>query len=183
MEELMKKVRREYFPLCVQKAQLITKMYRETEGEPESLRQAKAFAHVLENIPIWIDEEELIAGHAASKPWGVEIDPFLGPIDIEMLKGLEQEGVVVIDEEDWSAIREVAEYWRRRNWQYRTWQLTDERLWKFLQVGICYKMTMIDYCDIIRNALDITYYMSRNYNCRIIIYNIIPKLIIQIFPD
>jgi pyruvate formate-lyase/glycerol dehydratase family glycyl radical enzyme len=136
MEELMKKVRREYFPLCVQKAQLITKMYRETEGEPESLRQAKAFTHVLENIPIWIDEEELIAGHAASKPWGVEIDPFLGPIDIEMLKGLEQEGVVVIDEEDWSAIREVAEYWRRRNWQYRTWQLTDERLWKFLQVGI-----------------------------------------------
>jgi pyruvate formate-lyase/glycerol dehydratase family glycyl radical enzyme len=136
MEELMKKVRREHFPLCVQKAQLITKMYRETEGEPESLRQAKAFAHVLENIPIWIDEEELIAGHSASKPWGVEIDPFLGPIDIKLLKGLEQEGVVVIDEEDWSAIREVAEYWKRRNWQYRTWQLTDERLWKFLQVGI-----------------------------------------------
>lgn len=136
MEELMKKVRREHFPLCVQKAQLITKIYRQTEGEPESLRQAKAFAHVLENIPIWIDEEELIAGHAASKPWGVEIDPFLGPIDVELLKGLEQEGVVVIDEEDWSAIREVAEYWRRRNWQYRTWQLADERLWKFLQVGI-----------------------------------------------
>ena len=136
MEELMKKVRREHFPLCVQKAQLITKIYRQTEGEPESLRQAKAFAHVLENIPIWIDEEELIAGHAASKPWGVEIDPFLGPIDAELLKGLEQEGVVVIDEEDWSAIREVAEYWRRRNWEYRTWQLADERLWKFLQVGI-----------------------------------------------
>jgi len=136
MEELMKKVRREHFPLCVQKAQLITKIYRQTEGEPESLRQAKAFAHVLENIPIWIDEEELIAGHAASKPWGVEIDPFLGPIDAELLKGLEQEGVVVIDEEDWSAIGEVAEYWRRRNWEYRTWQLADERLWKFLQVGI-----------------------------------------------
>ena len=136
MEELMKKVRREHFPLCVQKAQLITKIYRQTEGEPESLRQAKAFAHVLENIPIWIDEEELIAGHAASKPWGVEIDPFLGPIDAELLKGLEQEGVVVIDEEDWSAIREVAEYWRRRNWECRTWQLADERLWKFLQVGI-----------------------------------------------
>jgi formate C-acetyltransferase len=91
---------------------------------------------VLENIPIWIDEEELIVGHAASKPWGVEIDPFLGPLDVEMLKGLEQEGVVVVDEEDWSAIREVAQYWRKKNWQYRTWQLADERLWKFLQVGI-----------------------------------------------
>jgi len=136
MEELMNKVRREHFPLCVQKAQLITEIYRQTEGEPESLRQAKAFAYVLENIPIRIDEEELIAGHAASKPWGVEIDPFLGPIDVELLKGLEQEGVVVINEEDWSQIREVAEYWRKRNWQYRTWQLADERLWKFLQVGI-----------------------------------------------
>ncbi len=136
MEELMNKVRREHFPLCVQKAQLITEIYQQTEGEPESLRQAKAFAHVLENITIWIDEEELIAGHAASKPWGVEIDPFLGPIDVELLKGLEQEGVVVIDEGDWSAIREAAEFWRRRNWQYRTWQIADERLWKFLQVGI-----------------------------------------------
>jgi pyruvate formate-lyase/glycerol dehydratase family glycyl radical enzyme len=136
MEELMNKVRREHFPLCVQKSQLTTEIYRQTEGEPESLRQAKAFAHVLENIPIWIDEEELIAGYAASKPWGVEIDPFLGPIDVELLKGLEQEGVVVIDEKDWPAIREVAEYWRKRNWQYRTWQLADERLWEFLQVGI-----------------------------------------------
>jgi len=132
----MKKVRREHFPVCVQKAQLITEIYRQTEGEPESLRQAKAFAHVLENIPIWIDEEELIVGHGASKPWGVEIDPFLGPIDVEMLKGLEQEGVVVIDEEDWAAIREVAEYWRTRNWQHNAWQLADERLWRFLQVGI-----------------------------------------------
>ncbi|MCJ7790974.1 MAG: formate C-acetyltransferase [Dehalococcoidia bacterium] len=136
MEELMKKVRREHFPLCVQKAQLITKIYRQTEGEPESLRQAKAFAHVVENIPIWIDEEEFIVGHAASKHWGVEIDPFLGPLDVEMLKGLEQEGVVVIDEEDWPAIREVAEYWRTRNWQYKAWHLADDRLWKFLQVGI-----------------------------------------------
>jgi pyruvate formate-lyase/glycerol dehydratase family glycyl radical enzyme len=136
MEELMKKVRREHFPLCVKKAQLITKIYQQTEGEPEVLRQAKAFAHVLENIPIWIDEKELIAGHGASKPWGVEIDPFLGPLDVEMLKGLEQEGVVVIDEGNWAAIREVAEYWRTRNWQYKAWQLADERLWRFLQVGI-----------------------------------------------
>jgi len=136
MEDLMKKVRRENFPLCVQKAQLITRIYQQTEGEPEILRQAKAFAHVVDNIPIWIDEEELIVGHGASKPWGVEIDPFLGPVDVDMIKGLKQEGVVVINEEDWPAIREIADYWRTRNWQYKAWQLADERLWMFLQVGI-----------------------------------------------
>jgi pyruvate formate-lyase/glycerol dehydratase family glycyl radical enzyme len=136
MEELIKNIRKEHFPLCVQKAQLITKIYQQTEGEAEILRQAKAFAHVVDNIPIWIDEEELIVGHGASKPWGVEIDPFLGPLDVAMLQELEQEGVLTILEEDWAAIREVAEYWRTRNWQYKAWQLADERLWKFLQVGI-----------------------------------------------
>jgi formate C-acetyltransferase len=136
MEDLMKSVRREHFPVCVQKAQLITEIYRQTEGEPEILRQAKAFAHVVENIPIWIDQGEFVVGHGASKPWGVEIDPFLGPLDVAMLSELEQEGVLTIGEEDWSAIREVAEYWRTRNWQYNAWQLADERLWTFLQVGI-----------------------------------------------
>lgn len=136
MTELVNKVRRKNFPLCVEKARLITEIYQQTEGEPESLRQAKAFAHMLENITIWIDEEELIAGHPSSKPWGVEVDPFLGPVDVEMLKGMEAEGLVVIDKEDWSAIREVAEYWKKKNWQYRTWQLADEQLWRFLQVGI-----------------------------------------------
>jgi formate C-acetyltransferase len=136
MKQLTKKVRKERFPLCVQKAQLITRIYQQTEGEPEILRQAKAFAHVLENIPIWIDEDEFIVGHGASKPWGIEIDPFLGPLDMAMLRRLEQEGVILIDEEDWPAITEVADYWRTRNWQYRAWQLADERLWRFLQVGI-----------------------------------------------
>jgi pyruvate formate-lyase/glycerol dehydratase family glycyl radical enzyme len=136
MEGLMKEVRREHLPLCVQKARLITEIYQQTEGESEMLRQAKAFAHVMDNIPIWIDEQELIVGHGASEPWGVEIDPFLGPVDVNMAKGLEQEGTVVIDEEDWPAIREVAEYWRTRNWQHKAWQLADERLWNFLQVGI-----------------------------------------------
>jgi formate C-acetyltransferase len=136
MEGLMNKVRREHFPLCVQKAQLITETYQETEGEPEILRQAKAFEHVVNNIPLWIDDEEFIVGHGASKPWGVEIDPLLGPIDVDMVKGLEEEGVIAVDEEDWFAIREITDYWKTRNWQYKAWQLTDERLWKFLQVGI-----------------------------------------------
>jgi pyruvate formate-lyase/glycerol dehydratase family glycyl radical enzyme len=136
MEDPMKKVRREHFPVCIQKAQLITEIYQQTEGEPEIIRQAKAFAHVLANIPIWIDEDEFIVGHGASKPWGVEIDPFLGPVDLDMVKELKQEGVVVIDEDDWTSIREIADYWRTRNWQYKAWQLADERLWRFLQVGI-----------------------------------------------
>lgn len=36
------------------RAKLITESYKETENEPMIIRRAKAFAHILENIPIII---------------------------------------------------------------------------------------------------------------------------------
>lgn len=136
MEELEKRIRKEGFPLCVEKARLITEIYQQTEGKPEIIRQAKALSYVLENITTWVDGEDLIAGHGASKPWSVEIDPFLGPIDMELIKGLEEEGTIVIENKDLPLIKDIAEIWKKKNWQYKTWNLVDERLWKFLQVGI-----------------------------------------------
>ena len=43
---------------------LVTESYKETEGEPIITRRAKAFAHILDNIPITIRDEELIVGSA-----------------------------------------------------------------------------------------------------------------------
>ncbi len=37
-----------------------------------------ALCNVLENIPLIIYRDELFVGEGASKPWGAEIDPFLG---------------------------------------------------------------------------------------------------------
>ena len=42
------------------RAILITESYRQTENEPMVIRRAKAFAHILENIPIVIRDLELI---------------------------------------------------------------------------------------------------------------------------
>lgn len=38
-----------------------------TEGEPMILRRAQVFANVLREIPIFIEEDTLIAGSGASK--------------------------------------------------------------------------------------------------------------------
>ena len=43
------------------RAVLITESYKQTEGEPIITRRAKAFAHILENIPIVLRDKELIA--------------------------------------------------------------------------------------------------------------------------
>lgn len=41
---------------------LWTESYRSTEGQPQVIRQAKAFAHLLNNVPIEIYPDELIVG-------------------------------------------------------------------------------------------------------------------------
>ena len=41
------------------RAVLLTESYRETEGQPVMARRAKAFAHILDHIPIVIRPQEL----------------------------------------------------------------------------------------------------------------------------
>ena len=57
------------------RAVLLTESYRQTEGEPIITRRAKAFAHILENIPITIREDELIVGSATKAPRGCQVFP------------------------------------------------------------------------------------------------------------
>ena len=38
------------------------------EGEPAVLRRAKALAHILENMPVFVEDQQLIAGNYAESP-------------------------------------------------------------------------------------------------------------------
>lgn len=57
------------------RAVLITESYRQTENEPMIIRRAKAFAHILENIPIIIRDLELIVGSTTIAPRGCQTYP------------------------------------------------------------------------------------------------------------
>ena len=57
------------------RAVLITESYRRTEGEPIIMRRAKAFAHILENLPIVIRDQELIVGSTTIAPRGCQTYP------------------------------------------------------------------------------------------------------------
>ena len=59
------------------RAILITESYRQTENEPMVIRRAKAFAHILENIPIVIRDLELIVGSTTIAPRGCQTYPEL----------------------------------------------------------------------------------------------------------
>ena len=57
------------------RARLVTESYKETEGEPIITRRAKAFAHILRNIPIIIRDDELIVGSSTIAPRGCQTFP------------------------------------------------------------------------------------------------------------
>lgn len=57
------------------RAKLITESYKMTEQEPLIIRRAKAFAHILQNIPIIIREDELIVGSTTLAPRGCQTYP------------------------------------------------------------------------------------------------------------
>ena len=57
------------------RAVLLTESYKETEGLPIVLRRAKAFAHILEGLPITIRPLELIVGSNSKAPRGCQVFP------------------------------------------------------------------------------------------------------------
>jgi formate C-acetyltransferase len=138
IEKLKKALQVEKYPLCIEKARLVMESYRQTEGEPQILRRAKATAHYLDNKTIFIEDDELIVGNVASKPMGLEAGS-LGPTwpkeDLDELK----KTTFVISDADEALLRSFDEYWKSkgRTLEERMGQFyDDERLWPFIQSGI-----------------------------------------------
>ena len=99
------------------RAVLLTESYKNTEGEPIITRRAKAFKHILENIPITIRENELIVGSATKAPRGCQVFP---EYSFEWLEA-EFDTVATrvadpfyISEETKATLSEVYKYWKGR---------------------------------------------------------------------
>ena len=69
--------RRDTEPVSFERAYLVTESYKETEGLPTFLRRAYALEKVLNNIPIHIDDEQLIVADFGSRPMAGECFPDL----------------------------------------------------------------------------------------------------------
>jgi len=57
----MAALRKDHLPICIEKLRIALRTMTATEGEPMILRRAKVFANVLREIPIFIEEDTLIA--------------------------------------------------------------------------------------------------------------------------
>lgn len=68
---------RETSPISIERAKILTKAYKEAEGLPLYLKRGYAIEKVMENIPIFIDDEQLLVGDFSGIPMSPELFPEL----------------------------------------------------------------------------------------------------------
>ena len=61
--------------LCAERGLLVTEAHARFQGDPPVLRRAKALAHTLAHMTIYVDQDELIVGNQASSPRAAPLFP------------------------------------------------------------------------------------------------------------
>ncbi|NVM37768.1 MAG: hypothetical protein HWN81_19410, partial [Candidatus Lokiarchaeota archaeon] len=62
------------YELCIERMRYFTEIYKKFPNDPEIIKRAKAVAHTLENMTIFIRDDELLVGNETSKNLGEKIN-------------------------------------------------------------------------------------------------------------
>ncbi len=119
------------YEICIERARYYTESYRNTEGQSPDLRAAKAFAHTLANMSIYILPDEAIVGNRSSKLVATVIPVERG--EINLVLELELPGLVkrkdrpfyISREERKELLEDIFPYWRGK-----TVRELKKKLWK-----------------------------------------------------
>jgi formate C-acetyltransferase len=100
----------------VERAKYFTQSMMKTEGQALVLRWAKALKHIAENITVYIDEHQLLAGRAGRKGrYGIlypELDGDFLDLAIRELPNRTESPATISDEDARIVIEEIAPYWK-----------------------------------------------------------------------
>jgi len=101
---------REGVKLCIERPRLLTESYKQTEGQPMILRRAKALDHILSNMTIYIQPDEILVGNFASDPQSVTHYPELQWrwLEKELRAGYKD----ILDEEGKEELSRIHKYWK-----------------------------------------------------------------------
>ena len=99
--------------ICVERPRLLTESYRSTEGEPMVIRRAKAIAHVLDNMTIFIQPWERIVGNFASHPDAIQYYPELFSSWVD--KAIDGPYRRMVTDEERDELHEIHRYWRGKS--------------------------------------------------------------------
>ena len=129
------------YPLCVELFRLANESLDETGGEPMLLRRSKLCAHVLDNITIFIEPEDILCGSGASKPFGLEMQYEYGVWTRDEVEALKSE-IYTISPEDEEELYRLNERFAGNDSNQTLVEAMgkslgeNERLWPFMKSGV-----------------------------------------------
>ena len=132
--DTMKTPYRDGVILCVERARYLTQSYKETEGQPMVLRRAKALSNILQNMSIYISENERIVGNYASTPEALTTHSefYWRWLDKAIRPGKPYAGL--LDDNAREELLEINQYWGNKSVHGMERDMVPERVkpyWKF----------------------------------------------------
>ncbi|MDR0812687.1 MAG: hypothetical protein LBO63_01600 [Oscillospiraceae bacterium] len=120
VEKMREKYRETLPELCLARYRLITEFYKENTDIIGILKRAKCFRHICENIPVRIDDDEIIVGAQSGKFKAAALYPENG---IEWLISEAKTGLIstrkldpyIMSDEDRDYFLETADFWTNEN--------------------------------------------------------------------
>lgn len=104
----------------IERAKYFTESMRETEGEALVLRWAKALKHVADNITVYIDDDQLIAGRAGCQGrYGVlypELDGDFLDMAVEELPTRTESPFSISEADAKIVVEEIAPFWKGKTY-------------------------------------------------------------------
>ena len=101
--------------ICLERARLYTDNWLETEGKPIIVRRAMALAKVLKEMTIYMENDELIVGNHASRPFSVPVFPEFSVSwladEMDTFADRPQDAFILRDEDREDLLR-IVESWR-----------------------------------------------------------------------
>lgn len=123
--------------ICIERARLYTESFKATEGLPMVIRRAMALAHILDNMTIYILDDELIVGNFASNPHALPMYPEEGQDWID--RALDQHIKDMLDDRLKPEARELLRYWRGKSMADKTSNALPEEYKRFIDWnGVCH---------------------------------------------
>lgn len=106
--------RRDTEPLSLERAKLVTESYRETTILPTILRRGEALKKILNNIPIYLDDGQLLAGDYGSRPMAAEWFPEFS-VEWVAKEIMDGRSPYAFDSDSTEVMREICEFWKDKS--------------------------------------------------------------------
>ena len=141
VKRMVESLRINQYPLCVEFLRLANESLDETAGEPMITRRSKLHAHILDNMTIFIEPEDLLCGSGASKPFGLEMQYEYGVWTKDEVESLKSE-IYTISPEDEAELYQLNERFANNaansnltNELVKSLGMND-RMWPFMKAGL-----------------------------------------------